>query len=213
MDQPPILHRVVGSHEVTYIGVPQSEGNDWNGYNYMPDWSTNSLYITGTSAGNDHHGQQAVVTQGTPVCPSHLSDAQGYQRQSLHQPSDSNDGIHSPPEEDNLECCWLGQDGKSPCGQKFSDRMKVLKHLNHVHGVNGSARRDITCRWLPRSASSVCGRHLKRSNVSRHVDVHLGQTILCPYLGCGKSYSRGDSLRKHMKAHSGGNFNAQNVDV
>ena len=151
--------------------------------------------------GNYHLAQQAVVTLGGPVHPSPLSDAQGYQHQSLHQSLNINDAIRSPPE-DNLECRWLRQDGRGPCGQKFSDRMEVVKHLNHVHGVNGSAKRNITCHWLPRSASSVCGRHLKRSNVSRHVNVHFGQTISCPYLGCTKSYSRHDSLKKHMKTHS-----------
>lgn len=152
--------------------------------------------------GNDHQAQQAVVTQGGPVHPSPLPDTQGHQHQSLHQPLNFNGATHSPPEKDNLECRWLRRDGKGPCGQRFSSRMQVVKHLNHSHGVNGSARRDITCRWLPRSAPSVCGRHLKRRNVSRHVDVHFGQTISCPHLGCKKSYSRSDSLNKHMKIHS-----------
>lgn len=171
----------------------------------MADWATDLLYLTGTT-GNYHQEQQAVVTQGSPVHPS-LSGAQWHQRQSLHQPSNFNNAIHSLSE-GNFECRWLRQGGRIPCGQRFSDRMKVIKHLNHVHGVNGSARRDITCRWLPHHTLSVCGQRLKRCNVSRHVNVHLGQVLPCPYPGCGKSYSRRDSLNKHMKKHSDGNFNA-----
>jgi len=152
--------------------------------------------------GNHHQEEQAVITQGIPVNLPPSSDAQGHQHQPLHQPPDINDATHSPSEEDSFECRWLQQDGKSPCGQRFPDRMEVVKHLNHVHGVNGTAKCKITCRWLPRNTSGVCNRQIRRSSVSRHVNIHLGQTFSCSYLGCRKSYSRRDSLKKHMKTHS-----------
>ena len=141
--------------------------------------------------------QPAAVAQDVSVNPPAPS-IQEYQ-QLPHQPL--NDATNFFSGKDNFECRWLQQNGRNPCGERFSDKRELVRHLNCVHGVNGSATRVITCRWLPHHASSVCGRPLKRCNFPRHVDVHFGCTIACPYLGCGKTYSRQDSLKIHMKTH------------
>ncbi|KAG6332837.1 hypothetical protein ID866_6254, partial [Astraeus odoratus] len=100
-------------------------------------------------------------------------------------------------------CCWLAKENAVPCGQIFPSRKDLIEHLNREHGVNGTAKRDIICRWFPHAASKICGQPLRRSGFPRHVDVHRGSKVRfpCSYPGCGKSYSRRDVLNNHVKSH------------
>ena len=148
--------------------------------------------------------QQAAIAD-IPVNSPPAPSTQGYQQQLYHQPL--NAATNFPPGENDFECRWLQQYGGNPCGQRFSDKRELVMHLNRVHGVNGSATRVITCRWLPHPTLTVCNRLLKRCSFSRHVDVHFRHSIACPYQGCGKTYSRRDSLKIHMKTHSNVIFN------
>ncbi|KAI5987651.1 hypothetical protein EDD15DRAFT_2292245 [Pisolithus albus] len=101
-------------------------------------------------------------------------------------------------------CLWLPRGGDSPCGHRVYSRNELVEHLNYSHGVNGSAKQQIQCRWaIDANNMIVCGREVHRANFSRHIDTHLRTTFSCPHPGCAKSYCRLDVLRKHLKTHSG----------
>ncbi|KAI6114666.1 hypothetical protein EV401DRAFT_1979593 [Pisolithus croceorrhizus] len=92
------------------------------------------------------------------------------------------------PSNEELECLWLpeGNRTRSPCNRRFASRMDLIDHLNHSHGVNGTAKRKIRCHWF-----------LDVNNLL------LKTAFACPHLGCAKYYSRHDVLRKHLKTHAG----------
>ncbi|KIK25802.1 hypothetical protein PISMIDRAFT_324425 [Pisolithus microcarpus 441] len=101
------------------------------------------------------------------------------------------------------QCFWLPKGGGSPCGHQVSSRKELVAHLNVSHGVNGSAKLKIPCRWLLDANNlTVCGREVRRANFSRHIDTHIRTTFPCPHPGCAKCYCRLDVLRKHLKTHS-----------
>ncbi|KAI6101404.1 hypothetical protein EDD16DRAFT_1650091 [Pisolithus croceorrhizus] len=110
------------------------------------------------------------------------------------------------PSNEELECLWLpeGNRTRSPCNRRFASRMDLIDHLNHSHGVNGTAKRKIRCHWfLDVNNLLLCGREVCRASFPRHIDTHLKTAFACPHLGCAKYYSRHDVLRKHLKTHAG----------
>lgn len=108
----------------------------------------------------------------------------------------------SPPCNRKLVCKWFPGEHNRVCNQQFESQRDLICHLNHVHGVNGTAKREIRCQWLLNADSSLtCSRVVRRAGFSRHVDVHVEATFMCSYPGCKKSYSRQDVLQKHIIKH------------
>ncbi|KAL4068721.1 hypothetical protein V8B97DRAFT_1918478 [Scleroderma yunnanense] len=146
----------------------QLEGGNWTEYNYVCHWTENHMFAAGTRPVGFPHLKHvpplevpsryhwATVNQGTLVVPSPSSNAQGHPSQFINRPPnvDASQVTDSSPGEGTFECRWLQKGEEGPCGQVFSHRKEVVKHLNYAHGVGGGSRRDITCRWLPHYASS-----------------------------------------------------------
>jgi hypothetical protein len=75
----------------------------------------------------------------------------------------------------------------------------MLSHLNTAHGVSGSEKAPMVCRWavLRSGNESACGDEFQRRTVPRHIRKHLGLRCICDL--CDKSYARSDQLKSHRR--------------
>ncbi|KAJ8584900.1 hypothetical protein M405DRAFT_884094 [Rhizopogon salebrosus TDB-379] len=93
-----------------------------------------------------------------------------------------------------FQCLWDGHYGLH-CNDLFCGH-NLSAHLREVHHIHGADKTPLYCLW------NGCGLVLNKESLSRHVEErHLGIAYRCDT--CGKSYSRRDTLNKHMKTCSG----------
>jgi hypothetical protein len=95
---------------------------------------------------------------------------------------------------ETFQCFWVGDHGLH-CNELFYG-YNLSAHLREVHHIHGADKAPVYCLW------DGCSLGLKKESLSRHVEErHL--CIAHPCNICGKSYSRRDTLSKHIKACSG----------
>ena len=90
-------------------------------------------------------------------------------------------------------CRWLS--GGILCGQDCTNFDELIIHLGRVHDVQGPAGRRLACHWL--TPVGICGKLCRRDAYRRHIATHLSHSVSCDE--CGKTFSRGDTLRGHRK--------------
>ncbi|KAI8885622.1 hypothetical protein K501DRAFT_245582 [Backusella circina FSU 941] len=92
-----------------------------------------------------------------------------------------------------LVCKWKG------CDQQFNKLQKLITHINDMHV--GSGKPTYCCEWenCPRNQKPFTKRH----KMYNHLRTHTGERpFVCTKPGCGKRFSRPDSLTTHIKTHS-----------
>ncbi|KAG9312295.1 hypothetical protein JVU11DRAFT_7605 [Chiua virens] len=99
----------------------------------------------------------------------------------------------APLDTHHYQCLW-GTNGII-CSHVAIDFDELMLHLGRVHDVQGTAARKIDCQWL--TERGICGMQYRRDGFRRHIGTHLGLSVPC--IHCGKSFSREDSLRAHIK--------------
>ncbi|KAI3629512.1 hypothetical protein MIR68_012527 [Amoeboaphelidium protococcarum] len=93
------------------------------------------------------------------------------------------------------KCCWQG------CNLLCPTVGDLREHIVEVHIAPDESGKYI-CHW------ENCSRNKepfqKRLRILNHIAVHTKEKpFCCPVEGCGKSFSRKDSLTTHLKTHSG----------
>ncbi|CDU23873.1 related to ZAP1-metalloregulatory protein involved in zinc-responsive transcriptional regulation [Sporisorium scitamineum] len=89
------------------------------------------------------------------------------------------------------ECRWVGC-ARHASGQKFSQKQKVLRHIQTHTGD-----RPFKC--------TECGKRFSEQNtLAQHMRTHtLERPYVCDYPGCGKAFSVAGSLTIHKRTHTG----------
>jgi len=103
----------------------------------------------------------------------------------LHQHDDEDTDVH--------QCQWLG------CHQILPSASALTNHVNRQH----IARRQPAhrCLWQGCNRADHVFRH--RDKILIHIRLHTNdRPYECDFLGCGKQFSRADSLDAHKKVHS-----------
>ncbi|KAI9283258.1 hypothetical protein BY458DRAFT_495977 [Sporodiniella umbellata] len=98
---------------------------------------------------------------------------------------------HSKSEK--MQCKW------KDCGLFFDGLQKLIAHINSEHVKSGKP--CYSCEW------ENCSRNekpfTKRHKMYNHLRTHTGERpFVCVEEGCGKRFSRPDSLTTHVKTHS-----------
>ncbi|KAG2075442.1 hypothetical protein BDR04DRAFT_41804 [Suillus decipiens] len=76
------------------------------------------------------------------------------------------------------------------CGKNLST------HLREVHGVHGSDKTRVPCRW------NTCNKEVNKESLGRHIEeIHMRVAYKCEQ--CPKAFSRKDTLNKHKRTCSG----------
>ncbi|KAG0180461.1 hypothetical protein DFQ29_000660 [Apophysomyces sp. BC1021] len=112
---------------------------------------------------------------------------------------EDDDELESEHQEENeepkeqVQCRWRD------CGEKFDELKNLISHISEAHV--GSGKPTYSCEW------EGCSRNqkpfTKRHKMYNHLRTHTGERpFVCPKDGCGKRFSRPDSLTTHIKTHS-----------
>ncbi|KAG1473581.1 hypothetical protein G6F56_000876 [Rhizopus delemar] len=85
------------------------------------------------------------------------------------------------------------------CRKEFDQLQELIAHVNNKH--IGSGKPSYFCEW------KNCQRNekpfIKRHKMCNHLRTHTGERpFICTEEGCGKKFSRPDSLNTHTKTHS-----------
>lgn len=99
----------------------------------------------------------------------------------------------------SYQCSWHLHDSGVRCEHVAPDRPAFLHHLGEKHQVSGDPGTRITCQLLDPKTGSACQKPRKRGNFPRHVDTHYPVRYYCQHCPTGKSFSRKDSWKKHIR--------------
>ncbi|KIJ08046.1 hypothetical protein PAXINDRAFT_18784 [Paxillus involutus ATCC 200175] len=107
---------------------------------------------------------------------------------------------HPPPAQPpaaatGYQCAWLEK--QSRCGEWFPTLAELVVHLGEIHEACGTANKPLVCQWD--IGGSPCNAKFRRDNFKCHIQTHFGIADVCE--DCGKSYSRLDTLKKHVKKY------------
>ncbi|KAL4062893.1 hypothetical protein J3A83DRAFT_1498576 [Scleroderma citrinum] len=94
-------------------------------------------------------------------------------------------------------CQWV--DEVKPCGAIIrGDKRDIASHLYERHDISpGLHKMQQQCRWL------LCSKVMRKESILRHIlAVHLRERARCS-CGCGLSFARNDSLRRHLRSTKG----------
>ncbi|KIK37112.1 hypothetical protein CY34DRAFT_93300, partial [Suillus luteus UH-Slu-Lm8-n1] len=86
-------------------------------------------------------------------------------------------------------CLWVGPDGFH-CDDFFRG-YQLSAHIREAHGVQGSDKDYVTCKWRS------CNRKLNKEHLLRHMESHLGIAYSCDT--CRSAFSRRATLNRHKK--------------
>ena len=137
--------------------------------------------------------------------PTYSTPASSVNSASFHLPLSQSLHAHTPTtgaiRSGNLfyQCSWELPGSNTQCGHVAPNRLALLRHLGKKHQVAGGAGASIICRLVDSTTSSVCGAPVKRGNFPRHLDTHYLVRFHCPHCPTGTSFSRQDTLNKHVE--------------
>ena len=145
----------------------------------------------------EHH------TNNSPTNPMLTSSVPGASPSSqLPSPEVSSIDSHTDPmvhsEHELYQCSWHLHSSVQ-CDHIAPDRPAFLRHLAEKHQVSGDSGAMIICRLLDSKMGSACNMPRKRGSFPRHVDIHYPLRYHCQYCPAGKSFSRRDTWRKHIR--------------
>lgn len=103
------------------------------------------------------------------------------------------------PEHQSYVCSWHQHGSDALCSHVAPDRSAFLRHLGELHQVSGASDGTIICQLLDSKMGSTCKTPIMRGNFPRHVDTHYRIRYQCQYCPAGKSFSRQDSWKKHIR--------------
>ncbi|KAH0829001.1 hypothetical protein J3R83DRAFT_2450 [Lanmaoa asiatica] len=152
-----------------YVDQPNESGTNHNPTNQTPTTSA-----PGTSINSQLHSPETPSTR-TDTVPTMLPGHQSY------------------------SCSWPRQGLETECDHVAPDRSAFLRHLGDAHQVSGASDETITCQLLDFKTGSACRKSIKRGNFPRHTDTHYPLRYQCRYCPAGKSFSREDSWKKHIR--------------
>ncbi|OJA20838.1 hypothetical protein AZE42_02501 [Rhizopogon vesiculosus] len=100
-------------------------------------------------------------------------------------------------------CLWVDQRTKQICPESVPTKTAMLSHLKKKHGVCGSEKDEVECRWAIFHSGSrqVCRGKFQRGHTPRHIASHLHLRAFC--LHCDKNFSRSDQLGQHVRDEHG----------
>ncbi|ORE00874.1 hypothetical protein BCV72DRAFT_283095 [Rhizopus microsporus var. microsporus] len=101
--------------------------------------------------------------------------------------------VEEEPKTEKMQCKWRD------CGIYLDELQKLITHINTEHV--GSGKASYSCEWenCPRKEKPFTKRH----KMYNHLRTHTGERpFVCTQDGCGKKFSRPDSLTTHIKTHS-----------
>ncbi|KAF8557837.1 hypothetical protein OG21DRAFT_131256 [Imleria badia] len=134
-----------------------------------------------------------------PMLAFFLSGASASSQPPSPSPNDpSIPTIHS--DHQSYPCSWILHNSGVHCDHVATDRAAFLRHLREKHHVSGDPGTTIICQLLNSSLGSACNTPIKRENFPRHVDTHYSVRYYCQYCLDGKSFSRQDSWKKHIRS-------------
>ncbi|KPJ16450.1 hypothetical protein RR48_05529 [Papilio machaon] len=107
-------------------------------------------------------------------------------------------GSTRPPRQTNVECpVKIFRSGvEEPCGQMFTSREDVLKHLNENHTLEQA---NYICTECGRRFFWACA---LRAHRQAHGRARRG-VLACAWPGCGRVFRQPCRLREHTRAHTG----------
>ncbi|KZT63837.1 hypothetical protein DAEQUDRAFT_815410 [Daedalea quercina L-15889] len=177
----------VGLQQGTHLGSPQRSS-----FTNVPTSSYHRDSSGQTAATGQRRSSSSPTTPTTPVRRRSPADTHRSGNAPDTRPSPS----RQPRSSSQTPCCWGGF-----CGTSL-DTLPIAAISHHLkeahidrHAWDGRAR--VVCQWT--SGGTPCGMEMYYDNIGKHIAaVHLGSTALsCPY--CDKSFSRGDSLCRHVR--------------
>ena len=136
--------------------------------------------------------------------PTHTS-ASSANTTSFHLPSP--EGLHAHTSTTTTiqsgnqiyRCPWYLPGSDTQCDHVAPNKSALLRHLGKKHQVTGGAGAPIICHLVDSTTDSVCGASVKRGSFSRHLDTHYLVRFHCFHCPTGTSFSRQDTLNKHVK--------------
>ena len=103
------------------------------------------------------------------------------------------------PAHQSYVCSWKHQGSDTQCNHVAPNRSAFLRHLGEIHQVSGAPDVSIVCHLLDSKIASACNTLIQRGSFPRHVDTHYPVRYQCQHCTAGKSFSRQDSWRKHIR--------------
>ncbi|KAG2126658.1 hypothetical protein BD769DRAFT_1461326 [Suillus cothurnatus] len=95
--------------------------------------------------------------------------------------------------DETFQCMWSSAHGYGlHCNALICGR-NLSVHLREAHGIYGADKDRVVCQW------EFCNKELNKESLTRHLEeTHMGIIHRCQ---CGSTFSRRDTLNKHMKTH------------
>jgi len=178
------------SHSETNQGSPNPGLTIMTSNSYV-DSSTESTVSLATPTSIDAFSPLTSFDQSLDK-----TDDSENEEDSLDQEHNHGQEIHSQETQesnDQSECLWAN------CGKLFPTLEALIAHVGEEH--IGSGKASYKCEWA--GCTRMQKPFTKRHKMFNHLRTHTGERpFACQIEGCGKRFSRPDSLATHVKTHS-----------